>query len=143
MRSAPPTQKGPSAHVARLTQIFLRHAVAMIRMVRKLHAARMSFRANQWPHIRRIPMSAVGHETALRLVDSFEREHPQYAESLNKKALQRLLEQAYAEVLQGDHRAKTEEQLEEEGHAAGIEKSEYEALVNLAVHAATDRPLQK
>ena len=86
---------------------------------------------------------ATGPVAVSRLVESFERDHPEYFERLNKEALRRFLEQVYAEVLRGEHVAKTEEQLQRESQAAGIEKPDYEALVNLAAHAATDRPIEK
>jgi hypothetical protein len=88
-------------------------------------------------------MSKNGPETVMRLVDAFEREHAEYAEQLDKHVLRRFLEQTYAEVLRGENRAKTEERLDKESRAAGIKKSDYEALVNLVTHAATDQPIQK
>jgi hypothetical protein len=88
-------------------------------------------------------MSLTAHETVLRLVDAFERDVPEYSERLNRDVLCRLLGHVYGEVLQGENLAKTEDQLDEESRAAGIEKPEYEALVNLVTHAATDQPIQK
>jgi hypothetical protein len=88
-------------------------------------------------------MSPDGHESVSRLVDAFRRDHPEYAERLKRQTLCRYLEQVFAEVLRGEHVAKTEERLEAESNAAGIEKADYEALVNLAAHAATDRPIEK
>jgi hypothetical protein len=88
-------------------------------------------------------MSTDDHETASKLVDGFRREHPEHAESLKSETLVRFLEQAYHRVLAGDYVAKTEEQLDRESRASGIEKPEYEALINLATHSAADRPVRQ
>ena len=88
-------------------------------------------------------MALDGSEMMLRVVDSFEREHPEYAESLNKGVLRRFLEQVYSEVLRGDHVAGTEARLNAESRSSGIKKPDYEALVNLVAHAAADRPIEK
>jgi len=77
-------------------------------------------------------MAIKGRETVSRLVE----EYTEYAETLHHEALQHYLEHVFAEVIRGEHTAKTEEELESESQDAGIERQNYGALVNLTAHAA-------
>ena len=79
-------------------------------------------------------------QSVTRLIDAFVNDHPEYAGTINKKALRRRLETAHEEVLRGDHTAKSDEQLDRESEEAGIKRHEYLDLINMSVHAATDRP---
>ena len=81
---------------------------------------------------------ATQEEAISTLVDAFEKEHPERVETVRTERLQNYLEQVYAEVLRGEHLAKSDDVLEEESGNAGISRQEYEALVNLAAHAAAD-----
>ena len=87
-------------------------------------------------------MSLAPQETVTRLIEAFRRDHAAKLPNLNVVALQRRLEQVYAEVLRGEHLAKTDEALTAESEEVGIERSDYLDLVNMTAHAATDQPRQ-
>ena len=82
------------------------------------------------------------NETVLRLVEAFMREHPHYAGTINRNALERSLQQVQRDVLSGNYLAKTEDQLAVESNQAGIERNHYLDLVNLTAHACANRPLE-
>jgi hypothetical protein len=87
-----------------------------------------------------MPTSAA--EAVSKLIDAFAKDHPERT-GLGRASLQRDLEQVYVEVVNGTYTAPTPEHMEARSEAAGIEANEYLALVNLAAHAATDRPIAK
>jgi hypothetical protein len=83
------------------------------------------------------------HETPTSIVDAFQRELPEIARRMNREVLCELLEQVYLQAARGRLRAKTERQLESESLAAGIDPTEYEALLSLAAVAAGDLPIDE
>lgn len=85
-------------------------------------------------------MAISPQQSVTRLIEAFRRDHAAKLPNLNVVALQRRLEQVYAEVLRGDHLAKSDEALSAEAEEVGIERKDYLDLVNMTAHAATDQP---
>ena len=77
-----------------------------------------------------------------RLIQAFVQDHPEYSPGIIGP-LELRLSEVYDEVLQGTYVAKSDEKLERESEAVGIDRSHYLDLINLATHAATNQPLKE
>jgi hypothetical protein len=77
-----------------------------------------------------------GPNKVLAIVGEFTQQHPELLETLQADLLQLHLEHVYDAVVRGRFHAKTDEELITESERCGITRQQYEALVNLAAHAA-------